>query len=207
MGLLSVPSRVGRRKMLPQRVLVEPENFRAFFHAETRIWWHQVMYFFLIFRCPKGGAIFNFTSEYCKLGKPHIFFSLQVYLGGTLLHHRPPVLILFGGTACARVYCSLLLLWLQCEWYWGALSWEEANLWLADLPDGSFLVRDSSDDRYILSLSFRSHGRTHHSRIEHYKGYWRIANIQTVINFTALRRRYFKGDVRRSIKLDNFVCQ
>ena len=38
MGLLSVPSRVGRRKMLPQRVLVEPENFRAFFHAETRIW-------------------------------------------------------------------------------------------------------------------------------------------------------------------------
>jgi len=58
----------------------------------------------------------------------------------------------------------------QCEWYWGALSWEEATMWLADLPDGSFLVRDSSDYRYILSLSFRSQGRTHHTRIEHYKG-------------------------------------
>ena len=41
---------------------------------------------------------------------------------------------------------------------------------LADKPDGSFLVRDSSDDRYILSISFRSQGVTHHTRIEHYKG-------------------------------------
>jgi len=41
---------------------------------------------------------------------------------------------------------------------------------LTDKPDGSFLVRDSSDDRYILSISFRSQGVTHHTRIEHYKG-------------------------------------
>ncbi|KAG7234930.1 hypothetical protein INR49_003570 [Caranx melampygus] len=37
-------------------------------------------------------------------------------------------------------------------------------------PDGSFLVRDSSDPRYILSLSFRSQGVTHHTRMEHYRG-------------------------------------
>jgi len=41
---------------------------------------------------------------------------------------------------------------------------------LENKPDGSFLVRDSSDDRYILSLSFRSQGVIHHTRIEHYKG-------------------------------------
>ena len=33
-------------------------------------------------------------------------------------------------------------------------------------------MRDSSDDRYILSLSFRSQQMTHHTRIEHYQGKW-----------------------------------
>ena len=59
---------------------------------------------------------------------------------------------------------------LQVGWYWGPLSWDEAENKIANKPDGSFLVRDSSDDRYILSLSFRSQNLTHHTRIEHYKG-------------------------------------
>ena len=61
---------------------------------------------------------------------------------------------------------------LQCGWYWGPLNWDKAEAILAAKPSGSFLVRDSSDDRYILSLSFRSQGKTHHTRIEHYKGEW-----------------------------------
>jgi len=59
---------------------------------------------------------------------------------------------------------------LQYGWYWGALGFEDAEDKLANRRDGSFLVRDSSDERYILSLSFRSLGGTHHTRIEHYKG-------------------------------------
>ena len=39
-----------------------------------------------------------------------------------------------------------------------------------DKCDGSFLVRDSSNDNYILSLSFKSMGQVHHTRIEHHKG-------------------------------------
>lgn len=58
----------------------------------------------------------------------------------------------------------------QCGWYWGPLNWDEAETTLADKSEGSFLVRDSSDDRYILSLSFRCQDRVHHTRIEHHKG-------------------------------------
>jgi len=61
-------------------------------------------------------------------------------------------------------------MYVQCGWYWGAMSFDEAEAMLANRRDGSFLVRDSSDERYILSLSFRSLGGTHHTRIEHYKG-------------------------------------
>ena len=46
----------------------------------------------------------------------------------------------------------------------------EAEDRLAGQPDGAFLLRDSSDDRYLLSLSFRSDGRTLHTRIEHCNG-------------------------------------
>ncbi|XP_010618597.1 suppressor of cytokine signaling 7, partial [Fukomys damarensis] len=58
----------------------------------------------------------------------------------------------------------------QCGWYWGPMNWEDAEMKLKGKPDGSFLVRDSSDPRYILSLSFRSQGITHHTRMEHYRG-------------------------------------
>jgi suppressor of cytokine signaling 7 len=55
-------------------------------------------------------------------------------------------------------------------WYWGPIARSEAEERLAGQPDGAFLLRDSSDDRYLLSLSFRSDGRTLHTRIEHCNG-------------------------------------
>lgn len=55
-------------------------------------------------------------------------------------------------------------------WYWGPMSWDDAETRLENTPDGSFLVRDSSDERHILSLSFRANGTTHHTRIEHQHG-------------------------------------
>ncbi|CAM9568495.1 suppressor of cytokine signaling 6 [Lampetra fluviatilis] len=55
-------------------------------------------------------------------------------------------------------------------WYWGPITRWEAEEKLHGLQDGSFLVRDSSDERYLLSLSFRSQNRTLHTRIEHSNG-------------------------------------
>ncbi len=57
-------------------------------------------------------------------------------------------------------------------WYWGRMTGGEAERKLADQPDGAFLVRDSSDDCHLLSLSFRSYGRTLHTRIEHSNGFF-----------------------------------
>ena len=55
-------------------------------------------------------------------------------------------------------------------WYWGPITRVEAEEKLANQQDGAFLVRDSSDERYLLSLSFRSYERTLHTRIEHCNG-------------------------------------
>lgn len=55
-------------------------------------------------------------------------------------------------------------------WYWGPITRVEAEEKLTNQADGAFLVRDSSDERYLLSLSFRSYGRTLHTRIEHCNG-------------------------------------
>src|SRR6218665_570052 len=55
-------------------------------------------------------------------------------------------------------------------WYWGPVSREEAEEKLADQPEGAFLFRDSTDERYLFSLSFRSFNRTLHTRIEYCNG-------------------------------------
>lgn len=68
-------------------------------------------------------------------------------------------------------------------WYWGPMSFEEAENKLRNVPDGSFLVRDSSNDRYILSLTFRAEGRTRHTRIEYHKGRFGFGEIENSFGF------------------------
>uniref|UniRef100_A0A336JXN5 CSON002397 protein n=1 Tax=Culicoides sonorensis TaxID=179676 RepID=A0A336JXN5_CULSO len=55
-------------------------------------------------------------------------------------------------------------------WYWGPISSEGAEKILSNEPDGSFIVRDSSDDHYIFSLTFKLDGCVRHVRIEQDQG-------------------------------------
>jgi len=73
-------------------------------------------------------------------------------------------------------------------WYWGPLSGEAAEKILSSEPDGSFLVRDSSDDHYIFSLSFKLNGGVRHVRIEHDHGNFSFGSVarfrsQTMVEF------------------------
>ncbi|XP_074028085.1 suppressor of Cytokine Signaling at 44A [Leptinotarsa decemlineata] len=51
-------------------------------------------------------------------------------------------------------------------WYWGPISRSQAEERLKSSPDGAFLVRDSTSDRYLFTMSFRSLGKILHTRIE-----------------------------------------
>ncbi|CAG9138092.1 unnamed protein product [Plutella xylostella] len=72
-------------------------------------------------------------------------------------------------------------------WYWGPISVEHAEKILSNEPDGSFIVRDSSDDHYIFTLTFKLNG-LRHVRIEHDQGNFcfggcAMFKAQTIVEF------------------------
>jgi len=54
----------------------------------------------------------------------------------------------------------------NCTFYWGKMDRYEAESLLDEKPEGSFLLRDSAQDEYLFSVSFRRYGRSLHARIE-----------------------------------------
>ncbi|KAI1296511.1 Suppressor of cytokine signaling 7 [Halotydeus destructor] len=76
----------------------------------------------------------------------------------------------------------------DCGWYWGPVSGEAAEKLLANEPDGSFIVRDSSDEHYIFSLTFKLNGLVRHVRIEQDQGNFSFGCLQkfrsnTIVDF------------------------
>lgn len=76
----------------------------------------------------------------------------------------------------------------QYGWYWGPISSLAAEKILSNEPDGSFIVRDSSDDHYIFSLTFKLNNCVRHVRIEQDKGKFSFGSFakfksRTIVEF------------------------
>lgn len=54
----------------------------------------------------------------------------------------------------------------RCSFYWGKMDRYEAERLLENRPDGTFLLRDSAQEEYLFSVSFRRYNRSLHARIE-----------------------------------------
>lgn len=54
----------------------------------------------------------------------------------------------------------------KCSFYWGKMDRYEAEKLLENKPEGTFLLRDSAQEEYLFSVSFRKYGRSLHARIE-----------------------------------------
>ena len=57
----------------------------------------------------------------------------------------------------------------NCAFYWGKMDRYEAERLLENRPEGTFLLRDSAQEEYLFSVSFRRYGRSLHARIEQWK--------------------------------------
>ncbi|KPP61354.1 suppressor of cytokine signaling 3-like [Scleropages formosus] len=54
----------------------------------------------------------------------------------------------------------------ESGFYWGAVSGKEANSLLSAEPEGTFLVRDSSDHRHFFTLSVKTASGTKNLRVQ-----------------------------------------
>ncbi|XP_063221924.1 suppressor of cytokine signaling 5 [Bacillus rossius redtenbacheri] len=66
------------------------------------------------------------------------------------------------------VHCLVpdLLQITACSFYWGKMDRYEAERLLEGRSEGTFLLRDSAQEEYLFSVSFRKYGRSLHARIE-----------------------------------------
>lgn len=76
-------------------------------------------------------------------------------------HHR-------AHTQIDYIHCLVpdLLQIINLPCYWGVMDRYEAETLLEGKPEGTFLLRDSAQEDYLFSVSFRRYGRSLHARIE-----------------------------------------
>lgn len=67
-------------------------------------------------------------------------------------------------------FLSFQIKLLQSSWYWGNMSWRDAEKVLLRQPPGTYLVRDSASDRYVFTISYCTKHSVHHTRLAQHGG-------------------------------------
>lgn len=93
----------------------------------------------------------------------------------------------------------------NCSFYWGKMDRYEAERLLDNKPEGTFLLRDSAQEEFLFSLSFRKYGRSLHARIEQSDHEFRYASYL----FGYFRSNFhFKRNIKKKkiSRLTIFFC-
>ena len=103
------------------------------------------------------------SEEDSGIETPHEYASLSphtAYVPGRTVH-----------TQVDYIHCLVpdLLQITNCSFYWGVMDRYEAEKLLENRPEGTFLLRDSAQEEFLFSVSFRRYGRSLHARIEQWK--------------------------------------
>ena len=91
----------------------------------------------------------------------------------------------------------------------------EAESLLDERPEGSFLLRDSAQDEYLFSVSFRRYGRSLHARIEeqghrfsfdcHDPGVFMSRNIPQLLDHYKVRGHQSTRLAKPDVSLNMFI--
>uniref|UniRef100_A0A2M4CID2 Putative suppressor of cytokine signaling 5 n=1 Tax=Anopheles darlingi TaxID=43151 RepID=A0A2M4CID2_ANODA len=82
----------------------------------------------------------------------------------------------------------------SCSFYWGKMDRYEAERLLEGKPEGTFLLRDSAQEEFLFSVSFRKYNRSLHARIEQFNHKFsfdsRDPGVYTASTVTGLLEHY-----------------
>ncbi|VDN00807.1 unnamed protein product [Thelazia callipaeda] len=74
----------------------------------------------------------------------------------------------------------------QSTWYWGNMSWRDAEKVLINQLPGTYLVRDSASDRHIFTISYRTESSVHHTRVSQYGGNYCLGGPNSLLKSKSL---------------------
>ncbi|KAL1130739.1 hypothetical protein AAG570_011980 [Ranatra chinensis] len=97
--------------------------------------------------------------------------------GGAATPGRPAATAVGGADSSEQELLRLRVTMLRLQasgWYHEGLTWWQADALLAGCSPGTFLLRDSADPRFLLSLSAQTHNGPTSVRLHYTDGYFRM---------------------------------